>query len=305
MKKIILLFTLTTICSLAFGQRKFELYEKMDEKLCIAEAEKFFIWNLPEDARNVLEIAAKKGSVDAMRMLGILYIEWGEDFQKISDERKKQNREKGVYWLEKAVKNGDVVAMPTLAYCNLQGWGTERNLKRAIELYKKSIELGYTPAEEFLLNTYIYQIGLDGSLPNDAIHLIEKASNEGNLDAKNFLGNMYKLGKDVQKDETRAVKIYKELVEQNYSFGYTNLAICYLYGEGVKKDYSKAEALLKECVTKFDNFSEAWRILGTYYADDKFKAANDENAKLCFIMAARMGNEEAKEILKQRWNISF
>ena len=100
-------------------------------------------------------------------------------------------------------------------------------------------------AAQHLAYTYIFEIGLD-EIPIDAKPWIEKEASKGNLEALNFLGNMYNTGKGVAKDQRKAVEIYKDLVNKNYVYGYTNLALCYLHGYGVEKDAKKAKEYLEQ-----------------------------------------------------------
>lgn len=53
-------------------------------------------------------------------------------------------------WLEKRASEGDAAACCNLGYLYEMGWGTESDKKKAMEWYRKAMELGDSDAEELL-----------------------------------------------------------------------------------------------------------------------------------------------------------
>ena len=55
----------------------------------------------------------------------------------------------------------------------------------------------------------------------------EKSANKGNVIAKYNLGNCYRFGKGVDKDEKRAFELFGQLAEKDHLRGITMLGFCY------------------------------------------------------------------------------
>ena len=208
------------------------IQEKIPNDCIMPYAEICLLYEMYEEAEQVLKTGAELGNTDAMRLLGIMYFE-----NKVDD--------KAFYWLNKSAVTENPVSQDQLGLCYVHGVGTNVNKQKAIELFTKAAETGYPMAAQHLAYTYIFEIGLD-EIPTDAKPWIEKEASKGNLEALNFLGNMYNTGKGVAKDQRKAVEIYKDLVNKNYVYGYTNLALCYLHGYGVEKDAKKAKEYLEQ-----------------------------------------------------------
>ena len=211
--------------------------DEIPDEYAVAEAELFILYQIYDEAETILEKAAKKGNPDAMRLLGALCLETSD-------------KQKGFYWLEKAAASGNAVSEDQLGICYLNGIGVEPNAEKAVNIFRNSANSGYPGAKEHIAFAYMFGIGLDNLTQDcDAKFWIERLASKGNLDALNFLGNMYNTGKGVAKDQRKAVEIYKELVNKNYIYGYTNLALCYLNGYGVDKDTKKAKQYLEQAAS--------------------------------------------------------
>lgn len=63
-----------------------------------------------------------------------------------------ENYDKAFYWLTKATEQGSPNAMEMLGMCYENGWGTEVNMQKANELYRKSYQLGNEHAKERIKN---------------------------------------------------------------------------------------------------------------------------------------------------------
>ena len=96
--------------------------------------------------------AASKGHNEAERALGIYYY---QGFGCAKDE------EKGKYWVEKAIEDGNVRAYCTLAHVYMNGLGVEVDLLRGFKLYRCAAELGDEHAMEHLEECYRKGIGVE------------------------------------------------------------------------------------------------------------------------------------------------
>ncbi len=68
----------------------------------------------------------------------------------------------------------------------------------------------------------------------------KKLAAQGDGDAQNNLGNMYREGKGVPRDDQQAVAWYRKAAEQWCSYSQYNLGLMYAYGLGVPKDEQSA-----------------------------------------------------------------
>ena len=70
-------------------------------------------------------------------------------------------------------------------------------------------------------------------------HVLKEAK-KGDADAQYKLGEMYYVGKDVQKDDAKAEKWYRNAAEQGDANAQYNLGLMYNSGEGVPRDNAEA-----------------------------------------------------------------
>jgi TPR repeat protein len=86
----------------------------------------------------LITMAAYKGHVDALFDMGQQY----EDIGFLGMPNPMYNAKKCVFWYTKAVEKGHAEACNNLASFYEKGDGCERNLSLALELYKRSGDLG-------------------------------------------------------------------------------------------------------------------------------------------------------------------
>lgn len=114
-----------------------------------------------------------------------------------------------VKWLKKAVTRKDLPAtdlaeiMCMLGSCYMHGWGIDRDMKLAVEWWRKAAELGNAYANDCM--GYCYSTG-QGGLP---------------------------------KDVEQAFAHYMKAAEGGYTKAYFTLGLCYSEGNGVGQDDEK------------------------------------------------------------------
>ena len=74
----------------------------------------------------------------------------------------------------------------------------------------------------------------------EAVKWYRKAADQGNAPAQYNLGNMYRTGQGVAKDEVEAVKWYRKAADQGTASAQVNLGTMYWVGNGVVKDELEA-----------------------------------------------------------------
>src|SRR6266540_539253 len=76
-----------------------------------------------------------------------------------------------------------------------------------------------------------------------------------NVNAQFQLGECYRLGKGIEKDEIKAFESYKKPAENGNEFAQYHLGQCYKFGIGIKKDETKAFEYLKKSAEKGHNMA--------------------------------------------------
>jgi TPR repeat protein len=118
------------------------VHEKMYESSGqIKEEERISIYN---EYFNLLKRAAYAGHADAQYDLGQQY----ETMNYLSIENPKYNPTKCIYWYTKAAEQNHAAACNNLATFYESGQGCEKDLEKALALYKKAAELGDPQGKE-------------------------------------------------------------------------------------------------------------------------------------------------------------
>lgn len=138
------------------------------------------------------------------------------------------------YW-QKAARQGHARACFHLACCYDFGKGVLANMKKAIRLYERAVELGSDAA--------LYNLGkiyLDGERikkdPWLATTYLWVAADKGDPEAQLQLGYCLYNGLGFAKrDFDEAARRYSQAARQGNKRAQFNLALCYREGEGVKK----------------------------------------------------------------------
>ena len=74
----------------------------------------------------------------------------------------------------------------------------------------------------------------------EAVKLWRQVAEDDEADAQSLLGDCYRDGKGVTKNYLAAVKWYRKAAEQNHTEAQYKLSVCYANGEGVEKDEAEA-----------------------------------------------------------------
>ena len=115
-----------------------------------------------------------------------------------------------------------------------------------------------------------------------AVEYFQRASDQGNAEAQNYMGMCCQNGLGTEKDEQSAKKYFQLAASQGNEKAQYNLGYCYEHGIGVKKDYVKAYRWYKtansngysdeEELNAIRDFYLAQKYKNQYYADGKLKA---------------------------------
>jgi len=272
------------------NQRGNQISYNNNNNLEMKKAEQLFLNYKLDEAFELFKKLAENGNGRAMYFLSEFY---GNSIGKI-----KLNAEKGKEWRIKGKEAGDVLAALNVAY-SLPKNSDERN-RICSELFENILKLsedGDIFAQNELGDMYLYGYGIKED-EEEGMKWLKKSAKAGNWGTMHKLGNKYYNGYGVPKNYLKALKLYREVYdlensasgsaanaignihynEKNYSeaikwykkgiektldWAYYNLANCYYYGNGVRKDELKALDLYKKAYDLGDSASgSAINMLG-------------------------------------------
>ncbi len=98
------------------------------------------------------------------------------------------------------------------------------------------------------------------SIASEKADAYKKGCDLGNAEACYKLGNMYKKGNGVARDDYKAAKLYRKACNNGHAFSCTWLGWMYSEGKGVEKNLEEAKRLYKKACDKKD--AEGCKYLG-------------------------------------------
>lgn len=171
--------------------------------------------------------------------------------------------------LKKEAAAGNVESESTLALCLWLGFGTDRNVAKAVEWYQKAAAAGHAGAQNNL--GQIYDSGTGVSLDHaKAFELYLAAARQGLEDAEFNVALDYAKGEGVAQDWEQARRWYEKAADHGMLTAQTNLGNIYLLGRGVPVDLAKARSYLQKPADA--GIGPALLSLGVSY-DNEHKAA--------------------------------
>jgi len=160
-----------------------------------------------------------------------------------------KNEAKAVEDYKKAVDLGDVPAAFALGVMLAEGRGIEKNREAAALLFEKAAMTGHAEAN--------YNLGLlflkgDGKPENPirAGQHIRYAAEKGVVQAQYDLASLYQTGTGVEPDALEAAKWMAKAADQGLPTAEYDYAVMLLKGMGLKKDEPRAPVLLKTAAEK-------------------------------------------------------
>ena len=242
-----------------------------------------------------------------------------------------QDDYEAVKWFRKAAEQGYADAQCDLGFMYEKGRGVPKDESEAVKWYRKAAEQGHERArkaseEAERRAAEAKRIAEEERAKAEAEERARKASEEiakntrlaieafeakrweegyrlsKNTDLKDkmiqfYLGRCYANGQGVAKDESEAVKWYREAAEQGFARAQHNLGVFYAIGHGVTQDYSEAVKWIRKAAEQGD--PEAQRNLGVFYAKGYGVTQDYLEAAKWYRKAAEQGYEEAKKALER------
>lgn len=123
------------------------------------------------------------------------------------------------------------------------GLGTEADMNKAIDYFKRSAELNNKNGLYEYGKALLFGENITQDMPK-AIDFLEKAVRLGNLNAKRFLALEYISGEHIEQDIDKGIEMLTECADGGDTLSCFMLGRIYFKGEFVNRDLSKAEKYL-------------------------------------------------------------
>lgn len=134
------------------------------------------------------------------------------------------------------------------AMCLAQGWGTEKNMKVAIDYFKRASRRKLAAA--FLILGFCYQHGAPGyaKLSAKALRKYRKGACLGSVACLNNIGSMLRDGDGIERDEALAEAYFEESARLGYALARANVAKILLsrYLESSQKEQSERSDVVQQ-----------------------------------------------------------
>ncbi|CAN5587457.1 hypothetical protein BH23BAC1_BH23BAC1_25480 [soil metagenome] len=196
-------------------------------------------------------------------------------------------------YFEEGLRKGDIKASYGLALLYSEGLGVTVNKKLANSYFKKAKQAIETAAKNghyfwsYELGS-VYEKGKNLTEVDlkEAIAWYSKSAEAGYIPAQFRLGVIYE--NENIKNYKLAVHWYQTAANHNYPFAMYNLALMYLYGNGITRDEPEAINLLNKAAEK--KYPPAEALLGAIYDEGIGTSPDWEMAANYYQKAAKQGN---------------
>lgn len=187
--------------------------------------------------------------------------------------------------------NPDALNMMGLMYEN--GWGLEKDVKKAKRYFNRCSALGHMGCVNSLraLKDKEYKVELKTIIP---------AAESGDAVAQNRLGEMSEFGYGLERNPDNALSWYLKAADQGLVAAQHNIGRCYNFGTGVAQDFNEAERWYREAAQK--GHTDAMFFLGTLYSNNHGTDNTQDTNILAYAWmhnAAELGNRTAIAIEKR------
>jgi len=145
-----------------------------------------------------------------------------------------------INWYTKAANKGSAYAAYMLSIVYQNGFGVKKSANKSIEWYNKAESRPDSVVSKVLIAKRYLDPNSSMFDEKKALWWMEVAASKHNLDAQNYLGDMYSLGIGTEVKPLDALKWYGMAASRGSAYAQYSLGIMYYNGTGVPKDYKKA-----------------------------------------------------------------
>jgi len=190
-------------------------------------------------------------------------------------------------------EGGNAEAQRVLGIFYYNGYGVERDIETALQLYESAAERGWADAQTDLGLIYLYRFDFDVDTDYDkALQLFSAAAAQGNAKAQTNLGIMYDQGLGVVQDIDEGIRWIRMGAENGDPVAQHNLAASYAMGRGAPFDYVEAMAWYSKSAEQ--GYAESQFKVGWMYEHGEGVTPDIEEAQKWYAMAAAQGHLEAQ-----------
>ncbi len=173
--------------------------------------------------------------------------------------------------------------------------GASEDYPQAVAWFNKAADQGNANAQNWLGCMHEYGQGVTENY-SEALAWYQRAAEQGHADAQFRLGNFFRYGRPgIAQDFSRALVWFRRAADQGYTGAQNDLGAMYHDGLGVPQDYSKALLWFHKAAAQGYAHSQAW--LGDMYQNGEGIPQDCLEARAWYQKAADQGYQVAKSRL--------
>lgn len=230
--------------------------------------------------------------------------------------------EKAFYYLAKAWAKGSRQAAGILAGCYYNGFGAQKDSKKALELLEKVFDVTLTVDKKsqpiymwqwrdwdskmrsgeypdemtFAANLFGVCLQTEGKHAEFTLACYEGAAKKGHRGALFNLGRCYENGYGCTKSQEKAIVYYQKGAERDVKQAQYALGVCYIEGNGVEKDEAEGLRLVKCAADK--EYLPAVEKLGDCYLNGVATTVDIKAAMECYRKVLAAGYKDVEQKMK-------
>ena len=149
----------------------------------------------------------------------------------------------------KGARFGSVTAQYYLAYCQAEGYGVEKDDKKAFALFRRVAERGLPIAQARMAYILYKGIGTNKD-QTKANYWMNKATNYSYIDSYTtyVLGLCYEEGLGREKDMEKAMECFQKSCSKNVDEAFIHTAMLFAEGQLVKQDFPQALSIINNAI---------------------------------------------------------
>ena len=270
--------------------------------------------------------AAERGDADSMEQYGIYFDSWVKG---------EYGARKAFYWWSRGAELSHQGCLYNLGYCYYHGRGVPRDYAKAVEYFRRCLELGRDAVAELNLGLrYFYGEGVEQN-DAEALRYLSMAREDGDTEAAAYIGCLYYLGRGVRRNRRRAEALFEEAcrndadgtnrywiakglqlqshpkaartmlafrymresAELGHASACCDLGHCYYWGLGTEKNYADAVVWFRRCLELDAEDEVAAFNLGLRYYYGEGVEQDDAEAWRYLSQSAELGYGSASRQL--------
>lgn len=219
-------------------------------------------------------------------------------YQGLSDT---ESTPESLRWLKPAAERGSMEAAYFLGASLLAGDGVEHDPVEGEKWLRVAAGSGLVAAQADLGIAYYSGVGGVKKDYEEAARWFTLAAKQGNGDACNKLGVVYRNGYGVRPDPERAILWFAMGANLGDPFAQFNLANSYLHGEWVARNFREAARWHQQAAQRGNTDSQY--LMGCFYAEGLGVEKDMGRAREWLVHAERGGHVQAGELLERLWEL--